>query len=882
MATDSKRRLPFHRRAFLLLISLSWALVACFILFQYVRERRYKVSSIDAVLQLENVHLLDMVEGRQGLDLAPLIEVDLPDTLRVTVIGFGGEVLYDSYNEASQANAVSENHRHRPEVEAALSSGSGYTIKRLSESTSERYFYSARRGRYAVMRTAVPYTYSLYSSLRADMGFLWFILAVAAIISIIGYFATRRLGRQIERLRDFAQRAERGERIECGTTAARDEIAAQTEQLENLEVLFNGAIADIGDEFVAVTDQIEAAITAAQNAINANTSEELDAAVETLTAAITAAQNAINAKIEAMQGKIDSLITDVDSLSGALEDVNADLKADIAAAVAKVEEVKTALGSLATAEKAEALAADIAADCAVLLKNEGALPLSPKGRYFVVGELFERMRYQGAGSSMIRPTKLVSPKAAFDARGVRYVYARGYRADGEADEGLLAEAERAENETKGKLALVFAGLTDLSESEGADREDMRLPRCQQAFIDRLVAAGRQIVLVLFGGSPVELPFADQCAAILHMYLPGQLGGEAVARLLFGEVSPSGKLAETWYERYEDVPYASEFSRGEAELYKESVFVGYRYFSTFGRRVRYPFGFGLSYTSFVYRDLRLFREGGFVEAAFFLRNAGECDGAEIVQLYTGKEKSDIFRPKRELRAYKKVRLAAGEEREVRLRFAERELASYDAARGEWVVEGGDYTVGIAASSEDVRLSGSISVAGGTLTKPSEEALAAYRKDAAHVSDEVFVSLLSAPLPAPRPARPITMDTRFCDYKVTLLGRALCGLVNAVLRGRLKRAQKMPEGAERENAIKGALFLKRLFDTGCMRNCTLSAGKLLPYHVAEAAVHFVNGRILRAIARLCRPYRAPRLPKDVQKRESPRNDFINSLKKTAPRR
>lgn len=534
------------------------------------------------------------------------------------------------------------------------------------------------------------------------------------------------------------------------------------------------------------------------------------------------------------------------------------------------------------AEEHAALAADIAADCAVLLKNEGALPLSPKGRYFVVGELFERMRYQGAGSSMIRPTKLVSPKAAFDARGVRYVYARGYRADGEADEGLLAEAERAENETKGKLALVFAGLTDLSESEGADREDMRLPRCQQAFIDRLVAAGRQIVLVLFGGSPVELPFADQCAAILHMYLPGQLGGEAVARLLFGEVSPSGKLAETWYERYEDVPYASEFSRGEAELYKESVFVGYRYFSTFGRRVRYPFGFGLSYTSFVYRDLRLFREGGFVEAAFFLRNAGECDGAEIVQLYTGKEKSDIFRPKRELRAYKKVRLAAGEEREVRLRFAERELASYDAARGEWVVEGGDYTVGIAASSEDVRLSGSISVAGGTLTKPSEEALAAYRKDAAHVSDEVFVSLLSAPLPAPRPARPITMDTRFCDYKVTLLGRALCGLVNAVLRGRLKRAQKMPEGAERENAIKGALFLKRLFDTGCMRNCTLSAGKLLPYHVAEAAVHFVNGRILRAIARLCRPYRAPRLPKDVQKRESPRNDFINSLKKTAPRR
>lgn len=224
MATDLRRRLPFHRRAFLLLISLSWALVVCFILFQYVRERRYKVSSLDAVLQLENVHLLDLVERPQGLDLEPLVTADLPDTLRVTLIGFDGEVLYDSYNETGHSNTVSENHLTRPEVAAAMATGAGYTIKRLSESTSERYFYSARRGRDVVIRTAVPYTYSLYRSLRADMGFLWFILAVAVVISVIGYFATRRLGRQIERLRRFAERAERGERIECLTAQARDEI----------------------------------------------------------------------------------------------------------------------------------------------------------------------------------------------------------------------------------------------------------------------------------------------------------------------------------------------------------------------------------------------------------------------------------------------------------------------------------------------------------------------------------------------------------------------------------------------------------------------------------------------------------------------------------
>lgn len=195
-------------------------------LFQYMRERRYKAESMNAVLQLENMHLLDLIEGRGSApDLDALGTLTRPDSVRITVLSLAGDVLYDSYDEGADVAAVTENHRHRPEVEAALASGEGYTIMRLSRSTSQRYFYSAMRGQNVVVRTAAPYTHSLYSTLRADMGFLWFILTVASVISIIGYFATRRLGNQIVRLRDFVERAARGEKIGAEAEAApRDEI----------------------------------------------------------------------------------------------------------------------------------------------------------------------------------------------------------------------------------------------------------------------------------------------------------------------------------------------------------------------------------------------------------------------------------------------------------------------------------------------------------------------------------------------------------------------------------------------------------------------------------------------------------------------------------
>ena len=290
------------------------------------------------------------------------------------------------------------------------------------------------------------------------------------------------------------------------------------------------------------------------------------------------------------------------------------------------EYVKPADETTVDWEGHHALAARIAADSAVLLKNDGALPLTGKEKLHIEGELFENMRYQGAGSSMIHPTKVTTPADALQARGVESV--------------SLDESD---------TVLVFAGLTDMYESEGCDRADMKLPQDQLELIDRLCNTGRKVILVLFGGSPVELPFADRVSAILNMYLPGQNGGTAVARLLYGEVNPSGKLSETWPLKYEDVPSHETFGRGIDEIYAEGREVGYRYYDRHGVPVRYPFGFGLSYTTFEHSEW--VKNGDtYVQT---VTNTGDRFGGEVCQLFLDGE----------LRGFEKVYLAPGESRTV---------------------------------------------------------------------------------------------------------------------------------------------------------------------------------------------------------------------------
>ena len=500
------------------------------------------------------------------------------------------------------------------------------------------------------------------------------------------------------------------------------------------------------------------------------------------------------------------------------------------------------------------LAAEVAADSAVLMKNDGTLPLDITKPVCVIGELFEKMRYQGSGSSMISPTKVVTHKDAFDARGIRYEYARGYSAGVDpAEDKPVAEAVALAG--KYDIVLLYLGLTDLAESEGGDRAHMRLPDDQLELVNALMQTGKKIVIVLSGGSPVELPFADGVSAILNLYLPGQCGGEAGTRLLFGEVNPSGKLAETWYKHYADVPYGEEYSKKVNELYKESIFVGYRYAKTAKVKPAFPFGFGLSYTDFEYKNLAVTTENGFVTATLTVRNTGNRDGAEVVQLYVkNNEISAVFKPESELRAFAKVYLKAGEEKAVSLSFALSELSFWNVKENAWTIENGEYTVEVGTSSEDIRLTAPLAVTGEkTVTPPYPGTLKRAMSGAAPVTDGTFASLVAAPLPKEPEPLPLTMENRFCDFRKTFMGRILYNAVCGVAKKQLKKAKKMPAGPERDNRIKGAIFLQRIFDTNCVRTLSLSAGKSMPWNIAEGFVQLGNGHFIRGVAAMCKSYK-----------------------------
>ena len=505
------------------------------------------------------------------------------------------------------------------------------------------------------------------------------------------------------------------------------------------------------------------------------------------------------------------------------------------------------------------VASDVAEDCAVLLKNDGVLPLERGKKYFVAGDLFEKMRYQGAGSSMINPARLTSPKKAFDEKKINYTFARGYAENAVAtNTALLNEALTAAKPFE--TALVFVGLTDYVESEGYDREHMRLPENQLALIEGLQKAGKRVVVVLFGGSPVELPFAEKVSAILNMYLPGQSGGRACARLLFGEASPSGRLAETWPMQYADVPFYENFAKCPVEVYKESIFVGYRYYTTYNKRVRYPFGYGLSYTSFAWSEMNVKAEGEEIAVTCRVKNTGERAGAEVVQLYVSAPKTNVLKPLRELRAFRKVCLAAGEEKEVVLSFKRDELKFFDLQSHTWRMGKGEYRIELCSDAETVRLFERIELDGEEVSPYSERVLAAYTKGLESVTDEVFTEMSGRKIPALPPQRPVRLDSRFTDLKCSFMGKILYSAVLGVADKTMKEARKLPEGAEKDNKVKGALFMRRILESNTLISMSMSAGLTFPYNFAEGFASLANGHILKGIKCFCTKIKAPKLPKE----------------------
>lgn len=356
------------------------------------------------------------------------------------------------------------------------------------------------------------------------------------------------------------------------------------------------------------------------------------------------------------------------------------------------------------------LSRQIAEQSMVLLKNDGnILPLKRvEGEYVaVIGAFADNPRYQGAGSSIINPTMIDSGRRAFNNSPISVKFADGYDRSGKRknEDAYITEAcNLAKNASK---AVVFIGLTDDYESEGFDRSTMKLPDGHNRLVEAVSRVNDNVIVVLEGGSPVEMPWADDVKAILNAYLGGQSVAPAIVDVLTGKANPCGKLAETYPVCLKDTPTSFRYPDSKEDVqYRESIFIGYRYYDKVERSVRFPFGFGLSYTSFEYSDIKLKKKnltkGEGAKVTFTIKNTGDVAGSEIAQVYVAKPESKIFRAPKELKGFVKIHLEPGEEKKVTVELDDRAFAFWNTATEDWCVESGEYKILVGASSRDIRL------------------------------------------------------------------------------------------------------------------------------------------------------------------------------------
>ncbi|HPZ65211.1 MAG TPA: glycoside hydrolase family 3 C-terminal domain-containing protein [Bacillota bacterium] len=506
------------------------------------------------------------------------------------------------------------------------------------------------------------------------------------------------------------------------------------------------------------------------------------------------------------------------------------------------------------AEAHHALARKAAAQCAVLLKNENnILPLDRSTKLAVIGKLAEKPRYQGSGSSLINPTRLENALDEMKRRGLKFAYAPGYSHITDApDEALIVEACRLAKEAE--VVVVFAGLTDTYESEGFDREHLKLPANQDLLIQRLARINPNLVVVLSGGAPMEMPWVNEAKGILNMYLAGQAGGAAAVDLLLGEVNPSGKLAETFPLTNSDGLSAAYFPEGPLTVeYRESIFVGYRYFDTAKKEVLFPFGHGLSYTSFEYLDLKVSEERvedpDGLKVTVTVKNTGPVPGAEVVQLYIQPPESKIFKAAKELKGFKKVFLEPGEEKSVEMTLNRRSFAYYNVNINDWHVENGEYTILIGASSRDIRLSKKI-----TLELPGNDVEVPDYRDACpayyqldrqtDIPREQFAALYGRPLPPKTEAgkKVYHRNSTLGDISHTFIGRIMLKAGTSMATGKVK-------GEEEDSRIIATKnMMTKMAPQLPLRSIAFSSGGLLTLGMIDGLLMILNGRRLRGLGKI----------------------------------
>lgn len=490
-----------------------------------------------------------------------------------------------------------------------------------------------------------------------------------------------------------------------------------------------------------------------------------------------------------------------------------------------------------TIESQHALARRAAKESIVLLKNEGdILPLDKSKTVAVIGEFAATPRYQGAGSSVVNPTQLDTTLGLLESENINYLgYAQGYHRVNKPDQKLIDEAVSLAR--KVDIVLLYIGLDEISESEGLDRSTMDMPANQVALIEALGKVNSNIVAVMSAGSVVDMSWDKNVAAVVHGYLCGQAGAGAMLDVLQGNYNPSGKLSETYPLAYSDVPSAGNYpTKGRHALYKEGLFVGYRYFETANVPVKYCYGHGLSYTDFSYSDLEISETG----VSFTLKNIGLTDGAEIVQLYIAKASENVYRAAKELKGFAKINLATGESQQVTIPFDDKTFRYYNAKTKKWEIEGGTYQIQVGASVQDIRLTGNLTQVGTTETYPQDLAtLEKYAKaNVKEITSEDFAKLLGHDVPSERFVKGQALGLNDPLLQMEYAKSGFARLVFKVLDSLIKRSER-----------KGKPNLNLLFNYNMpFRAIAKMTNGLFDMAMVEGILTIVNGKFFGGIGQL----------------------------------
>ncbi|WP_243154185.1 glycoside hydrolase family 3 C-terminal domain-containing protein [Pseudoflavonifractor sp. 60] len=481
------------------------------------------------------------------------------------------------------------------------------------------------------------------------------------------------------------------------------------------------------------------------------------------------------------------------------------------------------------------MAAKAAGESIVLLKNEGGiLPLKKGTKVAVIGEFAQKARYQGAGSSVVNPTKLDHTMDIIKNYDLNVVgFEAGYPRSGKGDPAMRTKA--VELAKQADVVLLYIGLDEISESEGLDRAHMKLPQSQVDLIEAVSAVNSNIVAVMSAGSSVEMPWLDKCKALIHGYLCGQAGAGAMLQAILGEINPSGKLAESYPLKYEDVSSAPYFpAKQRTAEYREGLFVGYRYFETANIPVLFPFGYGLSYTTFEYSDLKVSDK----EATFTITNTGKVNGAEVAQLYVSKQDARVFRPAKELKGFTKVFLKTGESKTVTIPLDDKAFRYFNVKTNKFEVEGGEYLVLIGASAADIKLSGAVTMAGTDAPNPYDaKALADYYTGSVKaVSDRQFEELLGHPIPDGSWSGTLDMNDAICQMYYAKSWPA-------------RQVYKIMTNMLNKSIAKGTPDLNITFIYNMpFRGIAKMAGGMCTMEMAEGILTIVNGRFFKGAVRV----------------------------------